>query len=100
MPSTVDGYYDSQSQLYVRYYQNGIVLLNNSNTSLVYNLPQVMQQVMVNGWGGGVRPGDIDPATNRYIGGSLSPQVVNSVTVGPFSSVILINQGTPIEVPN
>lgn len=99
MPLTVDGYYDPASQLYRRYFQNGIVLLNNSNTPQVYNLGQVMQQVIVNGWGGGVRPGDIDPATNSYVAGWLSSQLVNTVTVGPYSSVILINQGIPIQAP-
>jgi hypothetical protein len=99
MPLTVDGYYDPNSQLYVRYFQNGIVLLNNSATSLVFTPAQAMQQVIVSGYGGGVRPGDIDPASNSYVAGSLSSQMVNSVTVGPYSSVILIYAGDPIEVP-
>jgi Hypothetical glycosyl hydrolase family 15 len=99
MPTTVDGYYDPGSQLYIRQFQNGLVLVNNSGRSLVYSPGQVMQQVIVNGWGGGVRPGDINPVTNTYIAGWLSSQLVNSVTVGPYSSVILINQGTPIQIP-
>jgi hypothetical protein len=99
MPFTVDGYFDPNSQLYIRYFENGIVLLNNSNGSPTYNPSQTMQQVLVNGWGGGVRDGDIDPATNTYIAGWLSPQLVDTVTVPPYSSVILINQDTPIEVP-
>jgi hypothetical protein len=98
MPTSVAGYYDPGSGLYVRYFENGIVLLNNSNASLGYDPGQVMQQVMVNGWAGGVRPGDIDPATNRYVGGWLSAQLVSTVTVAPYSSVILINQGTPIDI--
>jgi hypothetical protein len=99
MPLTVDGYYDPNSQLYVRSYQNGIVLLNNAATSLVYTPAQPMQQVIVSGYGGGVRPGDIDPNTNRYVAGALASQMVNTVTVGPYSSVILIYPGDPIEVP-
>lgn len=99
MPSTVDGYYDAGSGLYVRHFENGLVLLNNSGASLVYNPGQAMQQVIVQGWGGGVRPGDIDPATNRYVAGSLASQLTSSVTVGPYSSVILINPGQPLEGP-
>jgi hypothetical protein len=99
MPSTVDGYYDPASQLYIRHFQNGIVLLNSSASSLVYNPAQTMQQVLVNGWGGGVRPGDIDPATNSYVAGSLTSQLVSTVNVGPYSSVILINQGVPVQTP-
>jgi hypothetical protein len=97
MPTDVSGYYDPGSGLYVRHFENGIVLLNNSGTSRVYNPGQVMQQVLVNGWGGSVRPGDIDPATNTYVGGWLSSQLVSTATVAPYSSVILINQGTPID---
>jgi hypothetical protein len=92
MPATVDGYLDPGSGLYRRFYQNGIVLVNNSGNSLAYNPGQVMQQMIVNGWGGGVRSGDINPNSNTYVGGSLSYQPVNSVTVAPFSSVILLNQ--------
>src|SRR5262249_17463985 len=40
MPATVDGYFDPGSQLYIRRFQNGIVLVNNSPTSLVYNPAQ------------------------------------------------------------
>ena len=58
MPTDVSGYYDPGSGLYVRHFENGIVLLNNSGTSRVYNPGQVMQQVFVNGWGGSVRPGE------------------------------------------
>jgi hypothetical protein len=65
----------------------------------VYNPAQVMQQVIVNGWGGGVRPGDINPATNSYIAGSLTSSLVSTVTVGPYSSVILLNQGVPVQMP-
>jgi hypothetical protein len=97
MPLTVDGYYDPVSQLYRRYFQNGLVLVNNSPTSLVYHPDKAMQQVIVNGWGGGVRDGDIDAATNSYTAGWLSSQLVSTVTVQPFSSVILINPGQPIE---
>jgi hypothetical protein len=99
MPTSVDGYFDPGSGLYVRHFQNGIVLVNNSPSGLVYNPAQTMQQVIVNGWGGGVRPGDIDPATNSYVAGSLTASLVSSVTVGPYSSVILINQGVPIQTP-
>jgi hypothetical protein len=97
MPATVDGYFDANSQLYIRQFQNGIVLLNNSSNSLVYTPAQVMQQVIVNGYGGGIRSGDIDADTNTFTGGSLSSQLVNTVTVAPYSSVILINQGAPIQ---
>jgi hypothetical protein len=99
MPFTVDGYYDPNSQLYIRYYENGLVLVNNSNGSLTYNPAQTMQQLIVSGWGGGVRDGDIDPKTLSYVGGSLSSQLVDTVTVGPYSSVILINQNAPIQMP-
>ena len=75
------------------------MLVNNSNGSLTYNPAQTMQQVIVSGWGGGVRDGDIDPDTLTYVAGSLSSQLVDTVTVGPYSSVILINQDTPLEVP-
>jgi len=99
MPLTVDGYYDLSSQLYRRYFQNGLVLVNNSAASLVYQPSQVMQQVIINGWGGGVRDGDIDPATNTYTAGWLTSRLVSSVTVGPYSSVILINADAPIQLP-
>jgi hypothetical protein len=99
MPLTIDGYYDPNSLLFIRYFANGIVLLNYSSIDQFYNPAQTMQQVIVNGYGGGVRDGDIDPTTNTYVAGWLTSQLVDSVTVGPFSSVILINQDVPIEVP-
>jgi hypothetical protein len=100
MPTTVDDYFDPGSHLYVRNFQNGLVLLNNSGSTLTYDPGQVMQQVIVSGWGGGVRPGDIDPATNQYIGGSLSSQLVSTMSVGPYSSVILLNPGGRIGAPS
>jgi hypothetical protein len=99
MPTTVAGYYDAGSQLYRRYFEHGLVLVNNTGTTQVYDPGQVMQQVIVNGWGGGVRDGDINPVTNQYVAGWLSSQLVSTVAVAPYSSVILINQGDPIEVP-
>jgi hypothetical protein len=97
MPTTLDGYLDPASQLYVRSFEHGLVLVNNSDTTRSYDPGQIMQQVIVNGWGGGVRNGDIDPVTNRYVAGWLSSQLVSTVSVGPYSSVILINAGDPIE---
>jgi hypothetical protein len=97
MPTTVDGYYDPASNLYVRSFQHGLVLVNNTATTQTYSLGQAMQQVIINGWGGGIRDGDIDPSTNRYTAGWLSSQLVSSVSVAPYSSVILINAGDPIE---
>jgi hypothetical protein len=99
MPTTIAGYFDPSSQLYRRYFEHGLVLVNDTGAPQVYNLGQVMQQVIVSGWGGGVRPGDINPVTNQYIAGSLSSQLVTTVTVAPYSSVILINQGDPIQRP-
>jgi hypothetical protein len=99
MPSTMGGYFDTASQLYVRHFEHGLVLLNNSAAIQVFDPGQDMQQLIVSGWGGGVRDGDIDPATNQYVGGSLSAQLVSTVAVAPYSSVILINAGDPIEVP-
>jgi hypothetical protein len=100
MPATVDGYYDAGSQLYRRFFQNGLVLLNNSGSTRTYLLDGPMQKVIVNGWGGGVRFGDIDPLSNQYTAGWLSAQMVDAVTVGPYSSVMLINPGVPIEAPS
>jgi hypothetical protein len=99
MPTTVAGYYDPASGLYRRFFEHGIVLVNNTDTTQVYDPGQTMQQVIVNGWGGGVRNGDIDPATNSYVAGWLSSQLVSTVAVAPFSSVILINAGDPIDAP-
>jgi hypothetical protein len=99
MPQTVDGYLDPNSQLYVRQFQNGMVLLNNSNSTLQYTPAQAMQQVVVSGYGGGIRDGDIDADSNSFVSGSLSSQIVNTVTVAPYSSVILINQGQQIQLP-
>jgi hypothetical protein len=97
MPTTVDGYFDSTSNLYVRSFAHGLVLLNNTDTTQTYNLGQQMQQVIVSGWGGGIRDGDIDATTNQYVGGSLSSgPVVSSVNVGPYSAVILLNAGDSI----
>jgi hypothetical protein len=74
---------------YRRDFQNGIVLVNPTNTTLTINLGKTYQQVT--GTGGGILSDASLDASGNYIGGTLHQQSVSQVTLVPGSAAILMN---------
>jgi hypothetical protein len=74
---------------YRRDFQNGIVLVNPTNTTLTINLGKTYQQVT--GTGGGILTDASLDASGNYIGGTLHQQSVSQVTLVPGSAAILMN---------
>jgi hypothetical protein len=77
------------NNVYRRDFQNGIVLVNPTNTSYTINLGGNYRQVQFSG-GGALTAASLD-ANGNYIGGSLSYANVSTVTVAAGSGVILLN---------
>ncbi len=76
--------------LYRRDFQNGFVLVNPGTSAVTVNLGGNFQQALANG--GGVLSASSLDANGNYVGGSLSYQTVNSVTVQPGDAAFLFNQ--------
>ncbi len=95
LPSNVSSYL--WNGVYRRDFQNGFVLVNPGSTTYTLNLGGTYQQVHANG-GGTMTDAQID-ANGNYIGGSLSYQNVNSVTLAGGSAAIFLNPtGGPLTV--
>jgi hypothetical protein len=86
------------NNVYRRDFQNGIVLVNPTNSTFTVTLGQNYRLVQFSG-GGGLDDTSLD-ANGNYIGGSLSYTDVNTVTLAPGSSFILLNEsGLPTGKP-
>jgi hypothetical protein len=82
--------------VYRRDFQNGMVLVNPTDTTVTLTLPGTYQQVQ--GTGGGIL-GDTDlNAQGQYVGGQLTYTPVTQVTLVPGSAAILMNN-TPTPTP-
>jgi hypothetical protein len=77
------------NNVYRRDFQNGIVLVNPTNTSYTVTLGANYRLVQFSG-GGGLSDASLD-ANGNYIGGSLSTTAVNTVTVPAGSGLVLLN---------
>ncbi|HEV3386266.1 MAG TPA: putative glycoside hydrolase [Gemmata sp.] len=87
LPSNVSSYlWDG---VYRRDFQNGFVLVNPGSTTYTLNLGGNYQQVIASG-GGTLSDSQID-ANGNYIGGSMSYQNVNSITLTGGSAAIFLN---------
>jgi Hypothetical glycosyl hydrolase family 15/Dockerin type I domain len=78
--------------VYRRDFQNGFVLVNPGSTAYTLNLGGTYQQVRGSG-GGTMADAQID-ANGNYIGGSLTYQGVNSVTLAGGTAAIFLNPTT------
>jgi hypothetical protein len=95
LPSNVSGYlWDG---VYRRDFQNGFVLVNPGSTTYTLNLGGNYQYVKASG-GGTLSDSQID-ANGNYIGGSLSYQSVNSITLTGGSAAIFLDSNiSPLSV--
>jgi hypothetical protein len=85
--------------VYRRDFQNGIVLVNPTSSTVTISLPQNYQLASFNG-GGALTNTSLD-ANGNYIGGSVQYTTVNSVTLTPSTGAILLNSTTSsITQPN
>src|SRR5579884_2893956 len=87
LPSNVSSYL--WNGVYRRDFQNGFVLVNPGTTTYTLNLGGNYQQVKASG-GGTLSDSQID-ANGNYIGGSLTYQNVNSITLAGGSAAIFLN---------
>ena len=87
LPSNVSSYL--WNGVYRRDFQNGFVLVNPGTTTYTLNLGGTYQQVQASG-GGTMSDAQLD-ANGNYIGGSLTYQNVNSVTLAGGSAAIFLN---------
>ena len=87
LPSNVSSYL--WNGVYRRDFQNGFVLVNPGSTTYTLNLGGTYQQVQGHG-GGTMTDAQLD-ANGNYIGGSLTYQNVNSVTLAGGSAAIFLN---------
>jgi hypothetical protein len=76
------------NNVYRRDFQNGIVLVNPTNSTFTITLGQNYQLVQFNG-GGGLSDASLD-ANGNYIDGSLTYSDVNTITLAPGSGYILL----------
>jgi hypothetical protein len=83
LPASIDAFRDATSQVYVRHYANGLVLVNPSSTAETYSLGATLYQVVPSG--GGVVPSDGSEP------GSLDTTPVTSVPLQPDTAVVLLN---------
>jgi hypothetical protein len=83
LPARIASLQDVASQLYIRHYANGLVLVNPSGAAGSYPLGATLYQVVPSG--GGVVPSD------GSIPGSLSTTPVTTVTLQPETAAILLN---------
>jgi hypothetical protein len=89
-PSSVASYL--WNGVYRRDFQNGFVLVNPGTTTYTLNLGGNYQQVRASG-GGTLSDAQID-ANGNYIGGSLSYQTANSVTLAGGTAAIFMKPAT------
>lgn len=83
LPVTIDGFFDATSQLYVRHYAKGMVIVNPSADAHTINLGGTYQRV--NPIGGGLVPEDgTTPGTINYV-------AVNSINLGANQAAIVLN---------
>ena len=82
--------------VYRRDFQNGLVLVNPTNSTITLDLGQTYEQAT--GSGGGVLDASSLDAAGNYIGGTLNETAVNSVTLQPGSAAILLTP-TPHPLP-
>jgi hypothetical protein len=80
--------------LYRRDFQNGAVLVNPGTSAITVNLGTDYQ--LVAGTGGGVLTDASLDANGNYIGGSLSYQTVQTVTVQAGGAAILLDTATTL----
>jgi hypothetical protein len=78
---------------YRRDFQNGLVLVNPTDSTLTIDLGRSYRRVTGSG-GGALEASSLDDAGN-YVGGSLSETSVRTVTLPPGSSAILLNEAGP-----
>jgi hypothetical protein len=93
LPNDIDAYL--WSGVYRRDFQNGLVLVNPSDSSGAVTLPQSSQRLVCSG-GGEVGDSDVDLTTAGYAGGGCSLEPVTNLTLAPWSAAILFNQGITI----
>jgi hypothetical protein len=94
LPSNVSGYL--WNGVYRRDFQNGFVLVNPGSTTYTLNLGGTYQLMQSQG-GGTLTDAQLD-ANGNYIGGSLTYQNVNSITLAGGSAAIFLNP--PSNSPN
>ena len=79
------------SGIYQRSFQNGIVLVNASGSTVNVALAQSYNPLTCTG-GGEVESADFDPSTFAYLGGNCAQQSsVTSVSLAAWSATFLIN---------
>ena len=83
LPASIGALQDPSSQLFVRRYANGLVLVNPSSAPETYALPDTVYQVVPSG--GGLVPAD------GTAPGSLSTTPVTSVTLQPDTAAVLLD---------
>jgi hypothetical protein len=83
--------------IYRRDFENGIVLVNPTNSTVTIDLGQAYQQVVFSG-GGALKEASLD-ADGNFIGGSLTQTSVQMVTLKPASAAILLNSAPQPPAP-
>lgn len=83
LPVTIDGFLDATSQLYVRHYAQGMVIVNPSADAHAINLGGTFQRVIP--IGGGLVPDD------GTAPGSISYAAVTSINLGANQAAIVLN---------
>jgi hypothetical protein len=79
--------------VYRRDFENGLVLVNPTNSTVNLDLGQTYLRVTGSG-GGGLSEASLDDSGN-YVGGYLSQAEVAGVTLAPGSAAILLNEPPP-----
>ena len=82
LPITIDGLFDATSQLYVRHYGKGMVIVNPSDTAHAINLGGTYHHA--NPIGGGLVPED------GTAPGSISYTVVTSINLGAHQAAVVL----------
>jgi hypothetical protein len=83
LPSDISTYLDATSNVYVRHYTKGLVLVNPSGSAHTATLSTTYYQVVPSG--GGVVPAD------GFTPGSLSTSAVTSVNLAAHTAAVLLN---------
>ncbi|MFN8597857.1 MAG: putative glycoside hydrolase [Anaerolineae bacterium] len=83
LPVTIDGLFDATSQLYVRHYAKGMVIVNPASDAHTINLGGTYYQA--NPSGGGIVPADgLAPGTINYA-------AVTSINLGAHQAAVVLN---------